>query len=263
MNVVDLRHLEWGTGINGTSKGLFPKVKSGRYYFKMSAYNMNVGVYGNQSISEVLASRIAHIIGVRCVEYRPVYGLIRLDGREFKTLICVSEEYKKDGETAIPIENYYTAWRGSRGNGSVMEMCEGIGELGNIYKMFVFDYLINNIDRNGRNLEILVGKKGKISLSPLFDNGLSLFSTKADHELDSYLDRDDLTVNNFIGEMNLRRNLEYIDKKIVLNRIKEEHREYLFRDLREFISKEREEFIWRRVWRRFNETRKIPYISWR
>lgn len=117
--------------------------------------------------------------------------------------------------------------------------------------MFVLDYLINNIDRHGRNVEILVDERGNMRLAPLFDFGLSLFSSKRDEDLVDLLDSDHTLSNSFVGGSNLKGNLSLIDTQITLRELNMRHREAIFNGLDEYISQERIEFLWRFLMRRF------------
>lgn len=249
--VLDLRQVKWGDWKHGATSGVFPKERIGRKYYKLSAYSPDVGIYGIQSVSEVIASRVAKILGIDCVEYRLVPAMVRLNNIEMDTVVCESEDYNLRNEGVMVFEDLYNSRVRSMGEISPLEFCRELGIQEDAYKMFVLDYLINNIDRHGRNIEILVDKRGKMRLAPLFDFGLSLFSSKGDQDLNDKLDSDQMLSNSFVGGSNLRGNLSLIDTQITLRGLDLSHREGIFEGFEEYISSERIEFIWRCLLRRF------------
>ena len=248
---LDLRNIKWGDWRHGAISGVFPKEKVGKKYYKLSAYSPDVGIYGIQSVSEVIASRVGKILGIDCVEYRLVPAMVRLNNIEFETLLCESEDYNLRNEGVMVFEDLYNSRVRSMGEISPLEFCRELGIKDGVYKMFVLDYLINNIDRHGRNVEILVDERGNMRLAPLFDHGLSLFSSKEDTDLVDSIDSDQMLVNSFIGSPNLKRNLSLIDTQLGLRGEIWESREVLFDGLDEYISQERVEYIWRCLCRRF------------
>lgn len=258
--LLDLRNIRWGDWRHGATSGVFPKEKIGKKYYKISAYSPNVGIYGIQSISEVIASRVAKILGIDCVEYRLVPALVRLNNQEFKTTLCESDDYNHVDEGVLVFEDLYSSRIRAKGDISPLEFAKEIGIQDGVYRMFVLDYLINNIDRHGRNIEILVDDRGVMRIAPLFDFGLSLFSSKRDEDLTDNLDSDQMPSNSFVGVSKLRGNLGLLDTPIRLRGLTEDHREVIFDGLDEYVSQERMEFIWRSLWRRFEVLRKTENI---
>jgi len=260
--LLDLRHVKWGDWRHGATSGVFPKEKIGDRYYKLSAYNPDFGIYGIQSISEVIASRVGKIIGIDCVEYRLGPAIVRLKNIEMETVVCESNDYNVQNEGILVFEDLYTSRIRTKGEISPLEFCCEIGIKDRVYKMFVLDYLINNIDRHGRNIEILVDDRGVMRLAPLFDFGLSLFSSKEDTNLVDSLDSDQMLVNSFIGSPNLKRNLSLIDIQICLRGLNSGHKEAIFEGLDEYVSQERIEYLWRCLMRRFEVLRGMENIIW-
>lgn len=258
--MLDFRDIKWGDWRHGATSGVFPKEKIGGKYYKLSAYSPDVGIYGIQSVSEVIASRVGKIIGIDCVEYRLVPAMVRLNNREFETLLCESDDYNSKDEGVLVFEDLYMSRIRTKGNISPLDFCREIGIEEDVYKMFVMDYLINNIDRHGRNVEILVDERGVMRLAPLFDHGLSLFSSKLAADLVDSLDSDQMAVNSFVGSPNLRDNLGLIDTPIALRGAIWESREAVFEGLGEYISPERVEYLWRCLCRRYEVLREMENI---
>jgi hypothetical protein len=107
----DYCDLDWGNIKSGGSIGMLSKTiikKSGKnYYVKLSAYNKHHGVYGIESISEVIASRLAKIMKIPCIDMKLVDALITKDEKTFRTYLCVSPDYKKAGDVVVPFEDDY------------------------------------------------------------------------------------------------------------------------------------------------------------
>ena len=259
--LLDLRNIRWGNWRHGATSGVFPKERIGNKYYKLSAYNPDFGIYGIQSISEVIASRVGKIIGIDCVEYRLVPALVRLNNDEFETLICESDDFNTRDAGILVFEDIYTSRIRVMGDISPLDFCRELGVQDDVYKMFVLDYLINNIDRHGRNLEILIDDRGKMRLAPLFDFGLSLFSSKRDEDLVDSLDSDQTLSNSFVGGANLRGNLGLIDTQIRLRRLNSGDKEAIFEGLGEYVSSERIEYLWRCLCRRFEVLRSYSNIK--
>lgn len=73
-DLIDLTNLEWKTTINGgVSYGCYYKateIKNGvKYYYKCSQFYAGQRVFGDESIYEVISSRLLSILGFNCVKY--------------------------------------------------------------------------------------------------------------------------------------------------------------------------------------------------
>jgi hypothetical protein len=73
----------------------------------------------------------------------------------------------------------------------------------------VFDYIICNLDRHGKNIELFLDT---LEMIPLFDNGLSLLSKIPEENIKGAKFNDNISVNNFIGSRKLLDNLKYVAK---------------------------------------------------
>ncbi|HBW13054.1 MAG TPA: hypothetical protein DEF30_04410 [Proteiniclasticum sp.] len=158
--IIDYSYITWGDWRHGATSGVFPKEKIGGKYYKLSAYSADVGIYGIQSISEVIASRVAKILRIDCVEYRLVLATVRFTNKEFETVLCESDDFNLRNEGIMVFEDLYNSRVRGIGEIPPLEFSREIGIQDEVYRMFVLDYLINNIDRHGRNIEILVDDRG-------------------------------------------------------------------------------------------------------
>lgn len=251
--MIDLRHLKWGFRVSSTG-GVMPKdvieCNSCLFHLKMSAYNKAHGVYGIQAFSEVIASRIADILGINCVKSELVHALVRIDDREFETFISYAKDYK-NGRRVLPIEDMY-----SNSYSSTMEMVENLRITEEIHAMFVFDYVISNFDRHGRNVEYFVDTG---TLAPLFDNGLSLQSVVDESRIDGYIQSNNIS-NNFIGSRDLYSNLSLIENKLTIGELRESLKAEVFQGLEGLLSPGRINAIWNNVITRYDNVKKLRII---
>jgi hypothetical protein len=247
--MLDLRNNVWMTAIGTSTGGMLPKTVAGNRYIKMSAYNQAHGVYGNEAVFEVLASRIAENLGVDCVKYELADALVYRDGKEFVTEVCVSEDFRKGRET-VPFEKFYSL---NKLHGeTTVELINRFGLTDAIHKMMVFDFIICNLDRHGKNVELFTEP---IEVAPLFDNSFSLLGKIPESGIMTAKFNDDISVNNFIGERNLLANLKYVaaTKPVRLNRPESAN-------LPELLSKERMDTIRRIAEGRYRYARDIQAI---
>lgn len=244
--VWDLRGVSWSKITNsGASDGVYLKanerIGDTDYYLKLSNYDSFRGVYGHESVNELIASRLGKLLGFNAPSGFLRKSIVNISGVEHEAYVFAGESYKAKSSRS-PFEEYYKSFRLSERE-SPLDFCKRNGWAEHIYKMFVFDYLIINRDRHCANLEVL--KNGDIELSPLFDNGLSFVCSYTEpagvDKFDAILDR---PVNNFIGKRSLERNLSYIDIKLPFNELKDAHREMLLGDLDGVLDNAYFEKIW-------------------
>lgn len=204
MAIKDLRNINWNN-LNSTSTGMIPKYLNDKVFMKLSTYNETVGFYGEEPEYEELAYKIGEILGINIVEVEVEEVLIQYNNKEYKTLVAISPNFNRNGNS-IPIENFCEI----NGINSKDLLFNDIFRA-DLSKIIEYDFLINNIDRHGRNIEVMNNK-----IAPIFDNSLSMFSKMPDNALNQAL-FEVYTANNFIGYPNLLDNLKLIDNGIDLN----------------------------------------------
>ncbi|MCR4787404.1 MAG: hypothetical protein K5888_02355 [Lachnospiraceae bacterium] len=214
-NVTDLKYLKWSkTRSSSGTAGTFLKsyeVKNGRkIYYKLSDYDPVKGIVGHECVNEIIAGRLMDLMGVEHLAYTLVHADIEIEGREYRTWLCRSEDFKSPGESKITLEEYYETQR--LGKERPMEFCLRMGWAGYVSKMLVVDHIILNRDRHGANIEVLRDKRKKgIRLFPLFDQGLSLLCRVHEPDgLENYDVMEDKQVQSFVGGRSTRENLDLI-----------------------------------------------------
>ena len=221
-SITDLRHLNWSVNPHETkgTAGTFLKAEHGRNYYKLSQYNKVSKVYGHESVLEVIACRFITALGIECVKYNLIHGLVKVDDDEFETFACISEEYKKQGESKLNLDIYYEKHR--LPGESTIEFCHRLGFENVINELLLVDFIIASRDRHGANIELLKDSKSNLRIAPIFDNGVSLTSpyyTEADLERFDW--KSDIAGNNFLGTQSLRENLKYITSPVIVNTVDE------------------------------------------
>ena len=255
----DIRSLVWSkTSGSVATDGVFLKtemmIDGAMHYLKLSSYDSYRGIYGHETVNELVASRLGGLLGIDVPEGRLGRSLVKVDGREFETYVFSAKSFKLT-ESRESFESYYVAYRLSEKE-SPLDFCRRLGWDERIYLMFIFDYLIINRDRHGVNLEVL--KNNTIKLSPLFDNGLSFVcSCEDESDLEKFDIYEDRPVNNFIGNKRLGRNLDLIDKNVRFNELAESDKGIIFNDLHGVLHERYFTIIWEIIWRRWQDVKKF------
>ena len=233
---MDLRHLTWKQSAGSVaSDGVYLKAEDAvdgvRHYYKLSNYDVHRGVFGHETVNELIAYRLGNAFGFNVPECALQKALIRIDDNELEACVYVAKSFKPAKTSRESFDKFYEQNRTS-GAETPLDLCKRFGWTDEIYKMFIFDYLIINRDRHGANLEVFKDNGNKI-LSPLFDNGVSFvfLYTEPDSDLSTFDDLADLPVNNFIGTRSLQKNLEFIDKKVQFNELPPDLEQRLFSGL--------------------------------
>lgn len=204
MAIEDLRDINWNN-LNSTSTGMIPKYLNDKVFMKLSTYNETAGFYGEEPEYEELAYKIGEILGLNIVEVEVEEALIQYNNKEYKTLVAISPNFNRNGNS-ISIENFCEI---NEINSKDLLFDDRFRE--DLGKIIEYDFLVNNIDRHGRNMEVMNNK-----IAPIFDNSLSMFSKMPDNALNESL-FEVYSANNFIGYPNLLDNLKLINNEIDLN----------------------------------------------
>lgn len=262
MKLVDLTHLDWGVTHNGgVSYGCYYKatevVNGKKYYYKCSNYYAGQGVFGDESVNEVICSRFLRILGFDAVKYTLLYAKIRLRGSIFYTYVCKSENFFVGYDSRSTLEYLCDSYKTSP-----VDMINKLGISTQIKNMLLADFLIYQRDRHGGNIEILL-KNNKYTLSPLFDNGLGLLAPYPSAFRPNITNFDvlaDTPVNNFIGTRSLYQNLSFINKSIRVNRLLKEDKKRIFYGLKDTLTDEYIDVIWRLLTYRYYFLRKRGFL---
>ncbi|MDD7333564.1 MAG: hypothetical protein PUG70_04145 [Lachnospiraceae bacterium] len=263
--IQDLRRLDWNDNSRSSlgTPGCFLKTYehdgAKRIYYKMSNYDSYRGVFGHESVNELIVSRVLDVLGIEHVRYRLVHALVEVDHKEFETWLCTSRNFKKSGEQKTALDAFYDIMKMEKE--TPVQFIDRMGWSTQICQMMVVDYLICNRDRHGANVEVLENEIGEIRLAPLFDHGLSLlFSCYDDiqqiREFDVMKDR---PVNNFFYTKSLEENLMFVPANIELHPIKEEDRAYILHGVERILSQEHIEKIWEMLYGRWKRYEEIQY----
>lgn len=210
----DMRHLSWSisrtsSGTAGSFIKAYELLEGVKYYYKVSNFDTVRGVYGHESINEIVAQNVADILGIPHLRYELLHGDIQVNGRVYETWLTRSRDFKRPGEHKLTFETYYEM-AGLEQEG-VWDFIARQGMEEYFYELFLLDYVICNRDRHGANMEVLE-QSGQYRLAPVFDNGLSLlFSCYQDGEAMRRADiMKDGPVNNYVGSRSLTENLRLV-----------------------------------------------------
>lgn len=193
---VDLTRLDFTLSMNGSgSAGSFYKAIDGDWYYKLS-YPIGDGTFCYESVNEVLASRLCSLFGFPNAGYELVNARIRLLQNQYVVYLCKSKNYKRVDENRITLESYCNI------NGidhRDIKNLSGLSFFNDLLNMILIDYIINNRDRHGANIELLLSKDGE-RLSPIYDCGSSLLAPLQYNreQIESYNVLSDGPVNNYL-----------------------------------------------------------------
>lgn len=122
-----------------------------------------------------------------------------------------------------------------------------------IDQILLIDFIIYNRDRHGKNIEFSM-KDGKLIPAPIFDSGFSFVSPygKNIELIKAFNANSDMPVNNFIGSNNLEKNLDLIQKPVVVNRLTKHTRQLVFRDTAQCLPRAVRDKVWEIIESRYN-----------
>ena len=253
----DMRYLNWSkirksSGTAGSFLKAYDSSGKKKKYYKLSDWDAVNGITGHECINEVVVQRLLDHFGIGHLEYTLMHALVTIDGKDYETYLCESEDYKRAGEGKISLEDYYAM---NRREGELpFDFCKRVGWEQYVYEMLFIDHLVLNRDRHGANIEVLRDSKAKsFRLAPLFDHGLSLVcKCHTKEELDDFDVMEDRKVQSFVGTSSTFENVKIIPKSFFdrLPKFDETDLDKIFDGLDsviepEFILKMRE-MIWER-----------------
>ena len=254
----DMRYLKWSkarysSGTAGTFLKSYETSKGRRIYYKLSDFDSMRGIVGHECVNELIVDRLLRELDIPHLSYRLINALIDIDGKEYETWLCASDDFKQYGESKLALEDYYQMEK--KESETPLDFCKRMGWGTYIYEMLVTDYLILNRDRHGANIEVLRNSRTKtIRLAPLFDHGLSFVCRcQQESDLDSFDVMADLRIQSFIGGHSSEDNLKLIPPDICLNlgSFTEASRSNLFYGLDHVLSDRYFDTIWRMLWGRW------------
>lgn len=254
----DFTYLKWSHARNSSgTAGTFLKSQSRldgkKIYYKLSNFDSEKGIIGHENVNEIIEDRLLCILDVPHLPYQLIHADIEIDGKIYDTWVCASEDFKNRGETKAALDDYYFV--NKIGNESHYEFCKRNGWGKWIDTMLVIDYLIQNRDRHGANIEILRNARKKtLRIAPLFDHGLSLLcSCYNEEDINKFDVSIDRQCHNYIGSRSTLDNLKLIEDKnsLFLTKLVEKDREIIFENLQNVLSVNHMDKIWEMIWKRW------------
>ena len=260
----DLRYLKWtktrqSSGTAGSFLKSYEVIKGKKRYYKLSDYDKVLGIVGHECVNEIIAQRLMDHIGIEHLSYTLCHADITVDNRDCETWLCFSDDFKKPRESKLSIEDYYQ--QNGRDGESPLDMIIRLGWEQEAFHALYIDYLIDNRDRHGANMEILrSADKKSYRMAPLFDQGLSLVCRC--HSVGELSDFDvmaDRRVQSFLGTGSTKDNLNLIKKQSLKRYIKKglPERDALFTDLYGILEDAYYDRIWEMITKRYEYVKSI------
>ncbi len=152
-----------------------PQGRKGTYLYKSGSHGC--ANCGKEPYSEFYASQIAQSMGLNAT----IYSLGKWKGK----VNSICELFSSKELAFVPI--YHLVKEG--GWESVLRYYKNLGEsyYEELIEMLIFDVIILNTDRHFGNFGLMVDNSNNeiVSVAPIFDNGLSLFSDALDDDLNN------------------------------------------------------------------------------
>lgn len=256
----DLRYLEWSktkhsSGTGGSFLKSYENYRGKKIYYKLSDYNSVEGIVGHECVNEIIADRLLEMLGIEHLSYRLIHAQITINGKDYITYLCASENFLKPGESKIALDTYYEME--AEPGESPLDFCIRRGWEDYVWDMLLIDYLITNRDRHGANIEVLRNRKEQsLRLAPLYDHGLSLaFSCHDDKALAEYDIYGEKKVQCFLGTHSVLKNVGFIprSKRRSLPVFDERFRQKLFEGLEGIVTSVWMDTIWNMLTMRAKE----------
>lgn len=252
----DLTHLAWDekavtSGTGGTFLKSRVKSSRGNVYYKLSCYDRYRGIYGHESVNELIASRLLDRLQIPHVPYRLIHARVNVNGESHDTWLSESRDYRSPNERSQSLDTHIEL---NANHGEFpLDYCLRRGWNQGIYEMMAFDYLIINRDRHGANVEVVV-TDGRAELAPLFDHGVSLaFSCYSDTEKIAKFDAmGEYDAQNYIGSRSLAGNLPMIPEGTLKGRFDLDDADWLFHGIDDAIPEALKVKILEIITRRWN-----------
>ena len=254
----DLTYLRWSHMRNSSGTvGTFLKAESSlsgeKIYYKLSNFDPVRGVVGHECVNEIVVDRLLTILDVEHLSYDLIHADIRVEGKTYETYLCASADFKERGESKVALDDYYrlNALPGE----SRYDFCVRNGWKDYVDTMIAVDYIIQNRDRHGANIEVLRNMRAHtMRIAPLFDHGLSLlYSCATDEEAKKFDITADRKCQNFIGTFSCKDNLKLLRgrKDIFPGKLQKKDKATLLAGLDGVLSETFLDTIWRMIYKRY------------
>lgn len=144
----------------------------------------SLGKVGYEPYSEVMASRIASLLGFPHIEYTLADASLFPQVKTYRIRhVSVCKNFLHDGSITYPLRRYLMM-NGVKRRSEVWEyLIESGLDLRPLYLVLVFDALTGNEDRHLNNIDVIIDSSGRVSFAPIYDNGASLLSWRYVHQL--------------------------------------------------------------------------------
>ena len=256
----DLRYLSWNDSESfGSSFGMLNKAEEltsdgHHYYYKLSRMQGSA-IVGFESVFEYIASRYFDVLGIPHVVYDILPANIHIRDKDIFALVCRSEDYKLPEDEAVPIEEFCPE----------RDLAEStiIKTFGAqvLFQIYLVDFLINNVDRHGHNLEVVLSN-GRETIAPLFDHGSCLLHWAPNEDsVQRYDVLTDTHTNNYVGDESLFTNLHKITNPVLVNPLTPRARSYIFYNLKnQYLPQGIKDKTWEMICVRYNYAKNNNFL---
>ena len=270
--IKDLTGLSWSMGrdfsgnFSQTSLGAYYKnteiTNQVKKYYKASRLIHSMG-FGDESVYEVIYSRLMRELGISCVDYKLVHAKIEIKGNNYQTYICESQDFAKNYTSRRTFEKFIEV----EGE-SISEIVKKYGFQKMIDQIIIADFITLNFDRHGANVEVLADAAGNYFLAPLFDSGNSFFSPYPScdaNQLPTIREYDVMQNkrlgNHFMGAEDMLDSLKFVKNKVAINEFANIDFNSIFECIDRILPKEYIEKIQQMITMRLSYLKEVGLIE--
>lgn len=162
------------------SKGWY-QIGNSIYLVKGNSVSKIHGGIAYEPYSEVMACRIANLLGFNCIEYRLMpahfFPKVKVFGISH---VSVCKIHYVQNARQMSFYDYILSKIGREPDDWFEAYKRYVGDMLGIYQYLILDAITGNPDRHLTNIDIIVGYDGSVRVFPIFDCGASLLAWATD-----------------------------------------------------------------------------------
>ena len=109
--IVDLKKLSWtktkqSSGTAGSYLKSYSYSNGKKVYYKLSFFDDINGIFGYESVNEIISLRIMELLGYNHLKYDLIHGLILIDNKEYTPLDVINMIEEKWDSLCLKVVGY-------------------------------------------------------------------------------------------------------------------------------------------------------------
>ena len=75
-------------------------------YYKLSNYDSYLNKFGNESLYEIISSRVGKLLHFDVLDYKIFDGLVKIEGKPIKTIFCGYKDFNVNKYDKVKFETF-------------------------------------------------------------------------------------------------------------------------------------------------------------